>query len=70
MGQLRTFIILAPVSYFGIKLGLALNRRFSEIWFSRAIHLILFVTGLELVMGKGVVGLIFEYFRRLLTLSS
>ena len=70
VGQLRTFIILAPVSYFGIKLGLVLNRRFSEIWFSRAIHLILFITGLELVVGKGMVGLFFQFFRRLIASSS
>lgn len=70
VGQLRTFIILAPVSYIGIKLGIVLNRRFSEIWFSRAIHLILFITGLQLVMGKGIIDLLFEYFRRYVAFSS
>jgi uncharacterized membrane protein YfcA len=64
MGQFRTFLVLAPISYLGIKVGLALNRRFSEIWFSRAIHLILFFTGLQLITGKGLISLFFDYYQR------
>jgi len=69
MGQLRTFLILAPLSYMGIKLGLALNRRFSEIWFSRAIQLILLFTGLQLILGRGIISAIFDYCRKYVAFS-
>ena len=53
-GNLMTTLLLAPLSYVGVKLGIYLNGRFPEIWFSRIVYTILFLTGLQLVLGRSL----------------
>jgi uncharacterized protein len=51
-GNLLTILLLAPLTYLGVKLGIYFNRRFSDIWFSRVIYTILFLTGWQLILGR------------------
>jgi hypothetical protein len=51
MGNLLTVLILTPVAFAGVWLGLYLNRNFNELWFNRVIYLFLFLTGLQLLTG-------------------
>ncbi|MFC1866515.1 sulfite exporter TauE/SafE family protein [Thermodesulfobacteriota bacterium] len=59
VGNLTTIIILAPLTYMGVRLGVFLNQRFSDLWFNRVVYIILFLTGLQLVVGRSIVSLIF-----------
>lgn len=59
VGNLTTVLILAPLAYVGVRLGVFLNKRFTDVWFNRIIYTLLFVTGLELVSGKSVIDLFF-----------
>lgn len=59
VGNLATILLLAPLTYVGVRLGVYLNNRFTDVWFSRLIYTLLFFTGLELVTGKSVINLFF-----------
>lgn len=59
IGNLITIIILAPLTFIGVRLGAYLNQRFSDLWFNRVVYFILFLTGLQLAMGKNIISLIF-----------
>ncbi len=59
-GILLTTLVLSPLSYIGVKLGIYLNGRFSEIWFNRLVYGLLLLTGLQLVLGTFIVGLVFR----------
>jgi uncharacterized membrane protein YfcA len=60
IGNLTTILILAPFALLGVRLGVYLNRRFSEKWFNRVVYALLFLTGLELVSGRSLVSLLFS----------
>ena len=57
-GDTRTILFLAPLTYIGVRLGISLNRRFSDRWFNRVIYTILFITGLQLMLGRNILSLI------------
>jgi uncharacterized membrane protein YfcA len=57
-GILLTTLILSPLSYVGVKLGIYLNGRFSELWFNRLVYGLLLVTGLQLVLGTSLLSAI------------
>ena len=59
VGNLSTIIILGPLTYVGVRLGIYLNRRFNDLWFNRAIYAILVFTGLQLVSGKNIITMLF-----------
>jgi uncharacterized membrane protein YfcA len=59
IGNLATIVLLAPLTYVGVRLGIYLNRHFTDVWFNRVIYALLFVTGLELVTGKSLINLFF-----------
>jgi hypothetical protein len=59
MGNLVTILLLAPVAFIGVRLGIYLNRNFDELWFNRVIYLFLFLTGLQLLTGGALTMLIF-----------
>ncbi len=59
VGNLSTIIILGPLTYVGVRLGIYLNRRFTDLWFNRAIYAILVFTGLQLVSGKNIITMLF-----------
>ena len=48
---LRTLAVLAPLTFVGVRLGILLNRHFSDLWFNRVIYGVLLVTGVKLVAG-------------------
>jgi uncharacterized membrane protein YfcA len=51
-------ILLAPLTYVGVKLGISLNRRFTDLWFNRFVYAMLFVTGFQLIVGRSLVGIL------------
>ncbi len=59
LGNLSTIIILGPLTYVGVRLGIYFNRRFTDLWFNRAIYAILVFTGLQLVSGKNIITMLF-----------
>lgn len=57
IGNLATVAILSPFTFVGVQLGIWLNRNFSDRWFNIAIYLLLLFTGLQLVLGRSLLGL-------------
>jgi uncharacterized protein len=55
VGNITTVLLLAPLAYLGVQLGIYLNKRFSEVWFNRIVYTLLCVTGVELVSGRSVI---------------
>jgi uncharacterized membrane protein YfcA len=58
MGNLTTILLLSPLTYVGVRLGIYLNRSFSDVWFNRVVYTILFLTGIDLVWGGNIITLI------------
>lgn len=54
VGNLLIVLVLAPLSYAGVRLGIFLNARFTDLWFNRVVYGVLFLTGLQLVLGKSL----------------
>jgi len=52
VGNLTTIAILSPFTLTGVIIGLYLNKRFTDLWFTRIIYTILFITGVQLIVGK------------------
>lgn len=46
-----TTLLLSPLAYVGVKLGVYLNERFSDVWFNRVIYGMLFITAVQLILG-------------------
>lgn len=59
-GNLTITVLLLPVLFIGTKLGVWLNRRFSELWFNRVVYLILLLVGIQLILGQSVIGWLFS----------
>ena len=57
-GILLTTLVLSPLSYIGVKLGIYLNGRFSELWFNRLVYGLLLLTGLQLVLDTSLLSTI------------
>jgi uncharacterized protein len=55
VGNITTILILAPLAYVGVRLGVYLNKRFTDRWFNRLVYSLLFLTGLELVTGRSII---------------
>ncbi len=51
VGNLTTILILSPLAYLGVRLGIYLNGRFTDKWFNRLMYGLLFVTGVQLILG-------------------
>ncbi len=60
VGNITTILILAPLAYVGVRLGIFLNRHFSEVWFNRLVYTLLFLAGIELVLGRSVIEVLFK----------
>ncbi|MCB0145938.1 MAG: sulfite exporter TauE/SafE family protein, partial [Caldilineaceae bacterium] len=58
VGNLTTILILAPICFLGVRLGIFLNGKVNETWFNRVVYTLLFLTGLELVSGQSLLGLL------------
>ena len=63
VGNITTILLLSPFCYIGARLGIYLNQRFNPLWFTRIIYILLFLTGLQLLIGKNPVTLILSLFR-------
>jgi uncharacterized membrane protein YfcA len=57
-GHLLTILLLSPLSYAGVRLGIYLNRRFTEVWFNRVVYGVLLLTGLQLMAGRSFLDLV------------
>jgi uncharacterized protein len=55
VGNLWTIALLSPLCYVGVRLGVYLNRRFSDVWFMRLVYTILLLSGIQLVWS-GIAG--------------
>ncbi len=55
IGNLGTVLILAPLAYVGVRLGILLNRHFTDKWFTRFVYTFLLLTGLDLLTGWNLV---------------
>lgn len=60
VGSLTTILILAPLGYVGVRLGIFLNGRFTDLWFNRVIYVLLLLTGIQLIVGRSFVDLLFS----------
>jgi uncharacterized membrane protein YfcA len=60
MDILATTIVLSPLCYVGVRLGIFLNRRFTQLWFDRIVYALLFLTGVQLVLGKSLLTAFFD----------
>lgn len=47
--NLTVVAMLAPLTLLGVRLGIFLNRRFSDVWFSRVVYAVLVAAGLRLL---------------------
>ncbi|MEZ4672724.1 MAG: sulfite exporter TauE/SafE family protein [Caldilineaceae bacterium] len=54
VGNLSTILLLAPLAFIGVRLGIWLNQCFSNLWFNRFIYTFLFLTGIELLTGRNL----------------
>jgi uncharacterized membrane protein YfcA len=52
VGNLTTVLVLAPLAYVGVQLGLYFQHRFNDKWFHRLVYVLLFATGLQLIWGS------------------
>lgn len=59
VGNLKAIALLSPLAYVGVALGIWLNRHFTDLWFNRIVYGILFVSGVQLVLGRSLLGLAF-----------
>jgi uncharacterized protein len=59
VGNLLTILILSPLTYVGVVLGIYLNKRFNDVWFNRIIYTLLLLTGVQLIIGKSLLKLIY-----------
>lgn len=49
VGNLAAIALLSPLTFAGVRLGIFLNRRFTDRWFNRVVYAFLFVTGVHLL---------------------
>lgn len=59
MGNLTAIVLLSPLAYAGVKIGVALNRRFNELWFTRVIYFVLALTAVQLIAGRSIIHMFF-----------
>ena len=57
VGNLLTILILAPMIYVGVRLGIYMNHNFSEIWFNRVIYTLLVLTSIQLILGRSLLSI-------------
>lgn len=49
--DLLPVLLLLPLIFLSVRLGIYLNQRFDNTWFTRAIYVLLLLTGLQLILG-------------------
>jgi uncharacterized membrane protein YfcA len=63
VGNITTILLLSPFCFIGARIGIYLNRRFDPIWFTRIIYILLFLTGIQLLIGQNPVTLLINLFQ-------
>lgn len=58
VSNITTVLVLAPLAYVGVWLGIFLNRRFTDKWFIRVVYGFLLLAGMELLTGWSLVDLL------------
>jgi uncharacterized protein len=61
VGNITTILVLSPLCYLGVRLGIYLNGRFTDKWFNRLIYSLLFLTGIQLIMGRSLLDLFVRF---------
>ena len=51
VGDLLTIMLLSPLTFAGVRVGIYLNRRFNDLWFNRVVYTVLLFTGWKLMKG-------------------
>jgi uncharacterized membrane protein YfcA len=59
VGNLSTILLLTPLCFLGVWVGLWLNQRFTDLWFNRLVYTLLLLTGIQLIMGQNFINLLF-----------
>lgn len=55
---LKTTLVLSPLAYVGVKVGVFLNEHFTDVWFNRVAYGILTLTAAQLILGKNLLDLV------------
>ncbi|MCA9960671.1 MAG: sulfite exporter TauE/SafE family protein [Anaerolineales bacterium] len=58
VGNLTTILLLSPLCFLGVRLGLWLNEHFTDLWFNRLVYTLLLLTGIQLVVGQSFITLL------------
>ncbi len=56
--NMMVVIILAPLAFLGVRAGIMLNKRFTDLWFNRFIYFALTLIAIQLVAGRNIIELI------------
>ncbi|UCH26115.1 MAG: sulfite exporter TauE/SafE family protein [Trueperaceae bacterium] len=57
--NLPVTLLLLPLAFIGVRLGVTLNRAFNERWFHLFIYTLLILTGVQLVLGRNLIAYFF-----------
>lgn len=57
-GDFSTILILVPVAFLSVRLGVFMNNHVSDLWFGRVVYTLLFITGIQLIAGINIVDII------------
>lgn len=57
IGNVPVTLVLIPVAFIGVRLGIWLNRRFTDVWFNRVVYFLLFITAIQLIVGESLITL-------------
>ncbi len=55
VGNLTIVVVLLPILYIGSLIGVWLLKRFSQLWFNRIVYSLLFLTGVQLILGRSLI---------------
>ena len=51
-------LLLSPLAYVGVKLGVFLNARFTDVWFNRVVYGVLVLMAAQLIAGASLLNLL------------
>ncbi|MCO5197293.1 MAG: sulfite exporter TauE/SafE family protein [Anaerolineae bacterium] len=57
IGNVPVTLLLIPVAFIGVRLGIWLNHHFTDVWFNRVVYVLLFVTAVQLILGESIIAL-------------
>jgi hypothetical protein len=60
VGNITTILILSPICLISAKFGIYLNKRFDPLWFNRIVYVLLFLAGLQLIIGESLIKLLLQ----------